>query len=215
MTDLLELPSLYVEGEYDVHTLIHLVGKHGISLDKELGPVIIRNAKNDRGVLASMRTAARASTFRPVGFVIDADIPIAQRWQSVCDHLKDLGLVLPNVAPNSGFVGDSTETKSRIGVWIMPDNRTDKGQLEDFVRTLIPAGDALDNLSTSSTGEAVKLGARFSEKDRQKAELHCWLAWQKDPGLSFGTAIKTRLFRHDSDTAKLFFAWFKRLYGMT
>ena len=215
MADSLKLPALYVEGESDLHTIIHLVGRHAIKLDKEIGPVIIKKAKGDRAVLASMRTATRASTLRPVGFVIDADKPVHQRWQSVCEHLKDLGLTLPAEAPSDGFIGDSSQTLSRVGVWIMPDNRTDEGRLEDMLQTLVPAGDGLIQLAKSSTGEAIKAGSGFVSQDRQKAELHCWLAWQQEPGLSFGTALKTHFFRHDSNVATAFVAWFKRLYDLT
>lgn len=214
MADSLELPTLYVEGESDVHTIIHLVGRHGIKLDKEVGPVNIQKAKGDRGVLTTMRTATRASTLRPVGFVIDADKPVLQRWQSVCEHLKDLGLTLPGVAPKEGFIGESTETRSRVGVWIMPDNKTDEGRLEDLVQTLVPVDDRLIELAKSSTREAIKVDGRFPAQDRMKAELHCWLAWQVEPGLSFGTALKTHFLRHDSDVAIAFVAWFRNLYGL-
>jgi hypothetical protein len=215
MADSLELPALYVEGDSDLHTIIHLLRRHGITLEKEIGPVIIKKAKNDRGVLNSMRTATRASTLRPVGFVIDADKSVSQRWQSVCEHLKDLGLTLPGVAPGKGFIGDSTETKSRVGVWIMPDNKTDEGRLENLVQTLVPDHDNLFALAKSSTSDAVKAGSRFAAQDLAKAELHCWLAWQEEPGRPFGTALKARFFRHDSDVAKAFVDWFKLLYGLS
>lgn len=213
MADSLELPTLHVEGASDVHTLVHLLGRHGIQLDKDLGPVVLKNARNDRGVLTSMRTAARASTNRPIGFVIDADVPVAHRWQSVCEHLKDLRLMLPTTSPPGGFVGDSTETQSRVGVWIMPDNVMDEGRLEDLIQTLVPANDPLFELAKSSTAEAVSKGARFRPQDRPKAELHCWLGWQEEPGLSFGTAIKSQYFRHESPAALLFVKWFKKLFG--
>ncbi len=214
MPDSLEMPALYVEGDSDLHTIVHLVGRHGIKLDKDIGPVIIKKAKGDRGVLESMRTATRASTLRPVGFIIDADRSVSHRWQSVREHLDGLGLMFPKMAPLEGFIGDSTETRSRVGVWIMPDNRTDEGRLEDLVQTLVPANDSLIGLARSSTDQAIKSGSRLPAQDRIKAELHCWLAWQKEPGLSFGTALKVRFFCHDSDIANAFVAWFKQLYGL-
>jgi hypothetical protein len=214
MPDSLELPALYVEGESDLHAIVHLLARHGIELDQHLGPVVIKNAKSDKGVLDSMRTAARASTNRAVGFVVDADGTVAQRWRSVCEHLKDLGLNLPEVAPASGFVGDSPISKGHVGVWIMPDNVTDAGKLEDLMRTLVPAGDVLIGHARDSTVQAVARGAQFPAQDRLKAELHCWLAWQKEPGLSFGTALKAHFFRHDSDVALRFVEWFKRLYAL-
>jgi len=220
MADSLELPALYVEGQSDLHTIVHLLARHGIELDKDLGPVLIKNAKSDKGVLDSMRTAARASTSRPVGFVVDADVPVARRWQSVCEHLKDLDLNLPGAPPTSGFLGDSPVSKARIGVWIMPDNVTDEGKLENLVVTLVPPADALIDHAREATALAMARVAhlpaqdRLKEQDQLKAELHCWLAWQKEPGLSFGTALKVHFFRHDSAVALRFVEWFKKLYGV-
>lgn len=214
MADSLELPALYVEGDTDLHTIRHLLARHGVELDKDLGPVLIKSAKGDRGLLVSMRTAARASTNRPVGFVVDADVPVAHRWQSICEHLKDLDLALPTAVPEAGFVGDSSMNNARIGVWIMPDNVTDEGRLEDLVKTLVPPQDGLIDHAREATDAAVARGAGIRPQDRAKAELHCWLAWQKEPGLSFGTALKVHYFRHDSAVALRFVDWFKRLYGL-
>ena len=87
MIDSLEKPVLYVEGTTDLHTIVHLIARHGIQVDRDLGPVILKQAKNDRGVLSAMRIAARASTQVPVGFIIDADRLVAERWQSVGPRL--------------------------------------------------------------------------------------------------------------------------------
>jgi hypothetical protein len=208
----MEYPALYVEGESDLHTIRHLLARHDIELDRDLGPVVIRNVKDDRGVLASMRTAARASTNRPVGFVIDANSHILGRWQSVRDHLKDLMLSFPPTPPREGFIGESAETRAPIGVWIMPDNSTDEGRLEHLIRTLVPPKDPLFELADSSTKSAQQRGATFRPQDLIRAHLHCWLAWQREPGLPFGTAIKAHFFRHDSEPAERFVSWFERLY---
>jgi len=214
MADSLEFPALYVEGESDRHTIVHLLARHGINLDKELGPVVIKPAAGDRGVLHSMRTAARASTNLPVGFVVDADVPVSQRWQSVCQHLNELDLRLPDNVPETGFVDRSSVSKALVGVWIMPDNVTDEGKLEHLIETLVPAGDVLIDHARDSTDEAAARGAQFAGQDRVKAELHCWLAWQKEPGRPFGTALKAHFFRHDSAVALRFVGWFKHLYGL-
>ncbi len=214
MADSLELPALYVEGGTDLHTIVHLLGRHGIDLDENLGPVVIKPVQGEAGVLGSMRTAARASTNRPVGFVIDADVSIDQRWESVRQHLKDLNLPFPESPPESGFLERSPVSNGAIGVWVMPDNVTDEGRLEDLVSTLVPPADALIDHAHAASDRAVELGAQFVSQDRLKAVLHCWLAWQQEPGLPFGTALKAHFFRHDSAVALQFVEWFKRLYGL-
>ena len=92
---------------------------------------------------------------------------------------------------------------------------TDRGKLEDLLRTLIPADDGLWPHAQASTDKAKKFGAAFGDADRDKASIHCWLAWQKEPGLPFGTAIKAKFFDHDSPQAIAFLRWLRVLYGLT
>lgn len=209
----LELPALYVEGKTDLHTIRQLMARHDIELNEMTGPVLIKESGNDDGVLSSMQTAAKASTNQPVGFVIDADVSIADRWNAVRARLGQLGLIFPETPPEDGFIGKS-ETRARVGVWIMPDNRMDEGRLEDLVKTLVPSDDVLFSLARKATGDAKQKGARFREKDVKKAELHCWLAWQKTPGVPFGVALKSHFLKHDSNVANAFVEWFKKLFNL-
>ncbi|MCK6456931.1 MAG: hypothetical protein L6Q92_10440, partial [Phycisphaerae bacterium] len=56
---------------------------------------------------------------------------------------------------------------------------------------------------------------RFPVQDGTKAELYCWLAWQREPGMSFGMALKAHFFRHDSEVALRFVNWFKTLFRLS
>ena len=93
----------------------------------------------------------------------------------------------------------------------MPDNRR-SGAIEEFLRDLIADGDSLIQLAETSTDRAKELGAAFPNTHRAKAVLHTWLAWQKRPGVPYGTAIKARYFQHDSAAARAFVDWFKRVF---
>lgn len=210
----LELPALHVEGRDDLHTIIQLLARHGIELDKGRGPVAVKQMEGDTRVLDIMSTAARASTNRSVGFVVDANGAVASRWQAVGERLKEAGIKLPRAPVPDGFIGQSATFKSRVGVWIMPDNAMDTGKLEHLIRTLVPPGDPFFEHACAATTQAVSLGAKFPAQDRIKADLHCWLAWQEEPGLPFGTALKAHYFRDDSEVALLFVAWFKRLFEL-
>jgi hypothetical protein len=97
----------------------------------------------------------------------------------------------------------------------MPDCATDAGKLEDLLDTLILHGDKLRPHARKSTDAAKKLGATFPSRDTIKAQIHCWLAWQEDPGKPFGTAINAKFFIHDSPQALAFLRWLKRLYGLS
>ena len=71
-------------------------------------------------------------------------------------------------------------------------------------------GDSLLDYARESTENARAHGARYPEAvgGTTKAVLHTWLAWQKEPGLPYGTAIRARYFRHDSPVAECFVKWF-------
>ncbi|MCY3536289.1 MAG: hypothetical protein OXH24_01065 [Cyanobacteria bacterium MAG IRC3_bin_20] len=93
----------------------------------------------------------------------------------------------------------------------MPDNQR-AGALEEFLAGLVTQGDSLLGLAECSTEKARSKGATFPDTERAKAVLHTWLAWQKDPGLPYGTAIKAQFFDHNSRRALAFVAWYGRLF---
>jgi hypothetical protein len=208
-----ERPVLHVEGRDDRHTIIQLLGRHGWSFDEPDRPVVIKAAGELEGLLRSIPVAVKASAMGAVGFVVDADIAVRDRWQQVVHRLRPLGIELPDNPPAEGFVGEVTSLLARVGVWIMPDNRTDFGQLEHLIKALVLVGDCLFPHAEQATDRARELGAAFSDVDRLKAVLHAWLAWQKRPGCPYGTAIKAHFLSHDSDNAKRFASWFNRLFG--
>ena len=99
----------------------------------------------------------------------------------------------------------------RLGVWLMPDNQN-PGKLEDFLALLVPPRDPCWAWAGESTTQARQLGAGFSEPDFIKAHIHTWLAWQAEPALPFGTAIRAATFAHDAEAARRFVAWMERLF---
>ena len=90
----------------------------------------------------------------------------------------------------------------------MPDN-SGRGMLETFLATLVPETDASWPETIGTVARARDLAAPFKSAD--KARIHTWLAWQGPEGLPFGTAITSRALRHDSDMAKAFARWFRRV----
>ena len=212
----LERSELRVEGTDDFHAIISLLVRNGFDYDKRPWPREFPKLVKTEGVdklLKGIPTAIQTSTDRSVGFVLDADSPLIDRWRAVRGRLADVGVDTPDVPPPGGFVGESRDFKTRVGVWLMPDNEQD-GQLETFLRTLIDGPDPLISHAESATDQARKLGAQFADKDHHKAVLHAWLAWQERPGCPYGTAIREQSFQHDSPAAERFVAWFRTLYGI-
>ena len=201
-------PRLFVEGPDDEHTIGQLLLRHRFA-PGDLPE--FRDAGGKDGVLRSMRTAIPAGTGNSLGFVLDANDDVDGRWRAVVARLHRSGVDVPDQIPAAGFVGESDEYGTRVGVWVMPDNRR-TGALEDFLKELIEEDDPLIRHAEESASQARALGARFREKDANKAVLHTWLAWQKEPGRPYGVAVKKRYFRGDSETALRFLAWFSRVF---
>ncbi len=94
---------------------------------------------------------------------------------------------------------------------MMPDNAA-PGTLEVFLGKLVPANDPTWSWADEVAREARNRGARCKEIDHPKSRLHTWLAWQERPGIPFGIALQAQVFRHDTEDALRFVAWFKRLF---
>jgi len=209
-------PDLRVEGKDDLHALVHLLLLHGIPFDATPAPPQLPKLKEMDGIanlLEGMEKAVQSADGLPVGFVLDADSPLSDRWAQVRGRLTSVNVETPEIPPREGFIGESGKFKCRVGVWLMPDNQHD-GKLETFLRELIDGGDPLIGHACSATEEAVSKGAKFRGVDTIKAEVHAWLAWQKRPGEPFGRAIQAKYFQHNSPAAGAFVAWFKTLYGL-
>ena len=212
-----ELSILRVEGKDDKHVIASLLKRHSID-PKAIDIKCSQDADDDSGgkdrLLRGMKTLVATSTGRSVGFVLDANGAVADRWRAVRNQLEGFGLELPSEIPDDGFVGDVLEVQARIGVWLMPNNQ-DSGAVEEFLRDLVDDSDGLLQHAKASTVEALQLGAAFAAAKQRKAELHAWLAWQERPGLPYGLAITAHYFKHDSPAALSFIDWFRRLFEAT
>ena len=213
-----ERPKLYVEGKDDIHAIRNLLVRNGINLPIRKQPVgdvapsvpELQETNGKQKLLDTIKTAVPVSSDRPVGFVLDADDRPQDRWSAVRARLREFELDPPNDIPADGYITDVERYKTRVDVWLMPDNRQE-GALEKFLMDLIDKDDdCLLPLAESSTQEAHDKGAKFP---MPKAVLHTWLAWQKNPGLPYGAAINAQFFRHDSPATLAFVAWYKRLFS--
>ena len=216
-----ERSSLHVEGTDDKHAIKHLLLRHGVAcplagdvIPDTLPAIIpeIKPAGDKDKVLDAMAQAVKFGTGHAVGFVVDADAAAANSWDAVRDRLSFLDPKPPAELPATGFVADVPDYRVRVGVWLMPDNRT-SGALEHFLKDLVDANDPLLTLAHESTSAAQGLGAKFPDVKHVKAVVHAWLSWQEEPGRPFGTAIHAKYFNADSQTTLPFLRWFDDLFG--
>lgn len=214
--------SLYVEGRDDQHVIYHLLWRHGIKCplqgeidrDTPVEPLPeICCTQGKARALTTMANAVKFGTGHTIGFVIDADAAADNSWRSIRGRLSFLDPQPPAVLPVAGFIADVPDYQTRVGVWLMPDNRS-SGTIENFLRELVDKDNPLLAFANDSTTRARKLGAMFPEAKHMKAVIHAWLSWQEDPGRPFGTAIAAKYFNTDTPIAMSFLSWFKKLYEL-
>lgn len=148
-----------------------------------------------------------------IGVVVDADaVGADSRWQSFESFLRNSDKVDLSTITRPGGGRLIHEDKLTIGIWIMPDNNS-TGYLEHFLETLIPEGDDLLAFTRETIKTLDERGLKkFSAVKEQKAKLHTWLAWQKEPGKPFGTAVESRYFDANSPNLNGFAEWFSATF---
>jgi hypothetical protein len=221
------IPILHVEGKDDISVINALLSRHGIDTERGKRHLSIQDMKSDKQLLSVMPDAIKAATDKSVGFVVDIDIQLSQRWQAVTDRLSTIGVNAPAICPPDGFVGRMPNYPNEFGIWLMPDCVTDGQMLEHLIETLLPANDPLWQHAKHCTARTIELvdsanqvipdgqrkWRRFGDHERIKAEVHSWLAWQQEPGAPLGAAINDHILGHDSPQAIAFLQWTKRLFG--
>ena len=229
-----EKPHIFVEGKTDKYVILQLLKSLGIfaqdgdqkTKEPDRVEVVISVAKpntessgSKSELLDDLSQRIRSPKHAAIGYVFDADDPaftpwsLQLTWDAVRAHLgkPPTSIAATGQIPTGGFVGYHSKTKTPIGVWLMPDNRRD-GSVEDFLRDLIAEDDQIASFAVSSTRVAKDdHGAAFPEKDFKKATIEAWLAWQEEPGMTFGTAFQKDLLQKSRPLAERFVAWVKRL----
>ena len=176
-------------------------------------PVWVEVGKSVDEILATGYLSAEIKAHRvtALGVVLDADDAPQGRYQRIQQLCNPLFPSLPADLPREGMVADNTDGK-RLGLWIMPDNKSD-GDLETFLKFLVPSNqDPLWSMACSSVAQARAAGAACRERQISKSNLYTWLAWQDPPGQSPGPALTKKILDPNSTSAELFVSWFRRLY---
>jgi|HubBroStandDraft_3_1064219.scaffolds.fasta_scaffold05603_4 hypothetical protein len=202
---------LLVEGTDDVHSVIQLMARHGFDWDDQrVTRPYVSNSGGLEELLSALPVALKGRYDR-IGVLVDANTHLEARWAQLRDCANTVGVSLPEMPDNHGTVVAGLRPRSRVGVWLMPDNRI-SGRLEDFLGRLVPEHDPVWDYAGKAVAEARRQGARCRESAHLKCRLHTWLAWQETPGLPYGTAVKAKLFSHDTQEALTFVTWFHRLF---
>ena len=150
-----------------------------------------------------------------IGIVVDADVNLKSRWNSIVSILKKTGKYDCEAIelPQDGLILEPTDnTYPKVGIWLMPDNNQN-GMLEDFMTALATPDDALMKKSEDVLTEIETEGIqKYKPVHRSKAKIHTYLAWQDAPGRPMGQAITANILNADSELAVKFAEWLKKLF---
>ncbi len=226
--------KLLVEGPDDEHVVYHILESLKIGLPEDFPSkekaegkfkvVYKHGSSKNQGKQALLELFTGyffESGLEAIGIIVDADKEPAGTWEKLISRLTEQGYPpesLPKKPAPGGSIIDAPPEptlKPRVGIWIMPDNSS-SGALEDFLSALVPADDKLlGHAKTVLDGlPAIEPATEKLVKGdhRQKALMHTWLAWQKEPGKPYGQAIKARYLNAESEQGKVFGNWLKRTF---
>ncbi|MEX0867022.1 MAG: DUF3226 domain-containing protein [Pirellulales bacterium] len=208
---------LLVEGEDDKRVIPEIVEANGLTWGETAAEAIVFikpiggiDKLTEPGTISA---EAKASGLQTLGVVIDANDSAEQRFQSLRSACLESFPNLPDSLPIDGLIHDTNGL--RLGIWLMPDNQS-RGMLETFLAYLA-GGDESDPLfehAKRACDQAKQIGAPFSDAHAGKSHIHCWLAWQKEPGRQLHDAVKFSYLDATSRRAQPFIQWFRKLYEL-
>jgi len=205
---------LLVEGKDDEHVIYAIRDIYEISKDS----FIIKDKKGLENVLEETdSTLIDGNPDNCLGIVIDADEDLNIQWQRITSILGKADYdkkIIPDIPDASGTI-IKQEFKPTFGVWIMPDNVITRGYLETFLTLLVPEPE--NNKTWQKAKSCVdsledKPFIKQEADHTTKAEIHTYLAWQKEPGKPFGTAITAKYLQTENPKCEQFVEWLKRLF---
>ena len=197
---------LLVEGEDDEHFVKHLHDKFQLNLSLD-----IKNAGGIDEVVKWFRAEVQEPGRKVLGVIVDADEVLNERWKEIVSILSSKGIKTPATPAPSGTIITSEKMYPKIGIWIMPDNRS-SGELEDFAIQMIKNDDEVMPLAQNYI-DSIPVGQReFRKNKRTKVELFAWLANAHKPG-RIGASISTGKLKIDNSISKEFANWLTRLFS--
>ena len=200
---------LLVEGPDDKHVVIHLSERSGLTQN-----FVIVEKEGINSLLDSIEVEVDIPGRTILGIVLDANDNPNARWQALTDRLNRLRqedhFELPELPEQPNPSGTIIEGRLRIGIWLMPDNRS-TGELEDFVGSMIPSGDPVWPLAEAYIEGMPPAERKFGPGKIQRAKVHAWLATREEPR-RMGLAIKARDLVTDAANSAAFVGWLRTLF---
>jgi len=204
---------LLVEGATDLIAIAELAEGNGIPWPRNNEPIDIKTLDTNTPKKSVIEGFRKRTGLRSMGIVLDADDGVQQTWirvRSWFSHIENL----PEYVPEAGYLSDFSQPGLRLGVWIMPDNRS-VGTLETLLKRMVRVeADAILNHAIAATNDSKHFGATFKKVHEEKAHIFTWLAWQDEPGRNLKTIDFDSLFAPESACAQPFSCWLQNLFDI-
>ncbi len=208
---------LLVEGKDEQFTLPFFMDEYTVwGDDKKDWVVEIKELDGIEKLLKPGLIEAESKTpgLKAFGVILDANDSFDSRWSRVRERCRKRAADFPNDLTSGGVIHVNADGL-RIGVWIMPDNRS-RGMLETFLSLLlIPERVPLWDYARESCDCASGIVGCYTPAHRDKAHIHTYLALVEPPGLSLPHSILKRAFDARLPLAERFARWFMDLYQLT
>ncbi len=201
---------LIFEGADDKHVVMNLLYNHEHDGERLCEHFAEKVKDGVDHLIGTLDEELKATDLGRLGVILDADTDLARQWARVTRVLDAHGCREVPAAPSAdGTIIETTDGK-KIGIWVMPDNRS-SGALEDFVGRLIAQGDKLWPKAQADVNGIPEEYRRFKETYLSKAHVHTWLAWQEEPGTRMGETFKKKYLDPNNPQATAFVSWVKKL----
>ena len=169
----------------------------------------VKNTDGVQGILRLIAPELKEPERSVLGIMVDANDDPSGRWQSTIDRLRRLDIQAPNQPSPGGVIIDAS-IDLKVGIWMMPDNET-PGELEDFVREMIPTSDPVWPRAVEYIDVIPDVDRKFSAAKTLRAQVYAWLAARSRPR-NMGTAIRAGDLDDTVPLAVQFVDWLDRLF---
>lgn len=210
---------LLVEGSEDEHVFKQLLTQYrvfeGFEGKRETFEIREHGGVDNLLKARVLRSYLVGDESKRYGIVIDADESLDIRWQQVKSILEDRNVGYRNMpeSPLSHGTILQQEGLATVGIWLMPDNQI-PGIMESFIGWLVPRNDLLWPMAGDIVQKVIERDRRFRKSYLDKACIHTWLAWQKDPGTSLGMSINKHYVDANAPFAQNFISWIRNLFNL-
>ena len=195
-----------VEGSNDWHVVSRLFRVAGIDSKVEL----IDYGGIDE-ILKAIEVMVGTQDVRTIALIVDNNEHPDRRWQAVANRLVREGVAVPSTPDLDGTIIPGTDELPKIGIWMMPDNRS-PGELEHFVARMIPEGDPVWPLTQAYIDGIPTNHRAFRPQKATRAKVLSWIATREEPGF-MGQAIERRDLYTDGELCQTFIAWLSHLFA--